>query len=168
MARNFGATSRLKKDYKTLKREPVPYVVTEPLEDNILEWHYVVQGPEDSPYHGGYYHGKLVFPDNFPFKPPEIQMFTPSGRFETNTAICLSMSSFHPESWNPSWTVGTILTGLLSFMMEDAAGAVGTVQSSEEEKKRMARQSLNYNLNNTQFVELFPETVSKIRQILSN
>ncbi|KAG5462718.1 MAG: hypothetical protein BJ554DRAFT_3884, partial [Olpidium bornovanus] len=30
-----------------------------------------------------------------PFKPPSIRMTTPSGRFQTDTKICLSMSDFH-------------------------------------------------------------------------
>lgn len=34
---------------------------------------------------GGYYHGKLVFPREFPFKPPSIYMITPNGRFKCNT-----------------------------------------------------------------------------------
>ena len=29
-----------------LKKDPVPYIVAEPLPSNILEWHYVVEGPE--------------------------------------------------------------------------------------------------------------------------
>lgn len=44
-------------------------------------------------------------------------MMTPSGRFQTDTRLCLSMSDFHPESWNPLWSVGSILMGLLSFMV---------------------------------------------------
>ena len=36
-------------------------------------------------YIGGYYHGKLVFPKDFPFKPPRIFMITPNGRFKVNT-----------------------------------------------------------------------------------
>lgn len=28
------------------------------------------------------------------------------------------MTDFHPESWNPLWSVATILTGLLSFMSD--------------------------------------------------
>jgi ubiquitin-protein ligase len=28
----------------------------------------------------------------------------------------LFVSDFHPASWNPAWSVATILTGLLSFM----------------------------------------------------
>lgn len=51
------STLRLKQDYLRLKRDPVPYITAEPLPQNILEWHYVVKGPEESPYYGGYYHG---------------------------------------------------------------------------------------------------------------
>lgn len=38
-------------------------------------------------------------------------------RFKTNTRLCLSISDFHPDTWNPAWSVSTILTGLLSFMV---------------------------------------------------
>ena len=41
-----SATSRLRQDYMRIKRDPVPYIVAEPLPSNILEWHYVVTGPE--------------------------------------------------------------------------------------------------------------------------
>lgn len=79
--------------------------------------HYVVEGPEESPYAGGFYHGKLVFPMEYPFRPPSIYMISPSGRFKTNIRLCLSISDFHPDTWNPAWSVATILTGLLSFMV---------------------------------------------------
>jgi ubiquitin-conjugating enzyme E2 J2 len=54
------ATSRLRNDYMRLINDPVPYIKAEPLPSNILEWHYVVTGPEHSPYSGGFYHGKVV------------------------------------------------------------------------------------------------------------
>lgn len=44
-------------------------------------------------------------------------MITPNGRFKTNKKLCLSISDFHPDTWNPAWSVSTILTGLLSFMV---------------------------------------------------
>ena len=106
---------RLKKEYKKLQKNPVDQIRAHPLENNLLEWHYVLDGPAGSPYEGGYYHGLLRFPPEYPFKPPSILMYTPSGRFETNVRICLSMSDFHPESWNPMWSVSSILSGLLSF-----------------------------------------------------
>lgn len=33
-----------------------------PMDNNILEWHYVITGTKGSPYEGGHYHGKLKFP----------------------------------------------------------------------------------------------------------
>ena len=114
----------------------------------------------DTPYEGGYYHGKVIFPSQYPFKPPSIMMSTPSGRFQTNTKLCLSMSDFHPESWNPLWSVGTILTGLLSFMSEDGM-TTGSIQTTLEEKKAFARQSLAFNCKNPTFRKLFPDLVEK-------
>lgn len=46
------ATQRLKQDYLRIKKDPVPYICAEPLPSNILEWHYVVRGPETTPYEG--------------------------------------------------------------------------------------------------------------------
>ncbi|EEB19486.1 ubiquitin-conjugating enzyme E2, putative [Pediculus humanus corporis] len=118
--------------------------------------HYVIAGPEETPYEGGFYHGKLIFPKEFPFKPPSIYMITPNGRFMTNTKLCLSISDYHPDTWNPAWTVSTILTGLLSFMIEDTK-TLGSIKSTAFEKKQLAYQSLKFNIENKIFQELFPD-----------
>ncbi|XP_041980944.1 ubiquitin-conjugating enzyme E2 J2 [Aricia agestis] len=160
-----GATSRLKQDYLRLKKDPVPYVTAEPVPSNILEWHYVVKGPEKSPYEGGYYHGKIIFPREFPFKPPSIFMITPNGRFRTNTRLCLSITDFHPDTWNPAWSISTILTGLLSFMLEKTP-TFGSIQTSDYQKRCFAAESLEINLKNKMFCELFPEYVEEIEKQL--
>jgi len=164
-SRNTSATARLKQDYIRLIKDPVPYVAAAPLPANILEWHYVVTGPENTPYEGGIYHGKLVFPRDFPFKPPSIYMITPSGRFKTNTRLCLSISDFHPDTWNPAWTVGSILTGLISFMVETTP-TLGSLDSSDQAKKQLAVNSLAFNLKDKIFCSLFPETASYIKEQL--
>jgi ubiquitin-conjugating enzyme E2 J2 len=112
-----GAHRRLMKEYASMQSSPPPFITAKPTEKNILEWYYVITGPPDSPYADGEYLGKIVFPSDYPFKPPSIQMITPNGRFKPSTRLCLTMSDFHPESWNPSWSVASILTGLLSFMV---------------------------------------------------
>lgn len=160
--KNSTALSRLRQDYLRLKRDPVPYIVAEPLPSNILEWHYIVRGPESSPYDGGMYHGKLKFPQEFPFKPPSIYMITPNGRFKTNTRLCLSISDFHPDTWNPAWSVGTILTGLLSFMLETSP-TLGSIETSEAEKKSLALKSIDCNLKDKVVVELFPDLVEEMK-----
>ncbi|XP_041479372.1 ubiquitin-conjugating enzyme E2 J2-like [Lytechinus variegatus] len=160
---NTTASARLKQDYLRLKKDPVPYVTAEPLPSNILEWHYVVRGPKETPYEGGLYHGKLVFPREFPFKPPSIFMITPNGRFKTNTRLCLSISDFHPDTWNPAWSVSTILTGLLSFMVEKNP-TWGSIETTDFVKKQFAHDSGAFNIKNSTFVELFPDTAKEIKQ----
>ena len=131
------------------------------------EWHYVITGPPDSPYSGGQYHGKLVFPPEYPYKPPKILMMTPNGRFQTNTRLCLSMSDFHPSSWNPSWSVSTILTGLLSFMLEDTA-TTGSIETNIQTKRMHAQQSFVFNQKNPKFRDVFPELIRSIESSEKN
>lgn len=164
--RSSSAVARLRQDYIRIKKDPVPYIVAEPLPSNLLEWHYVVRGPEDSLYKGGLYHGKLVFPSEFPFKPPSIYMITPNGRFKTDTRLCLSISDYHPDTWNPAWSVATILTGLLSFMLEKSP-TLGSIETSDWDKRQFASKSLEFNLNNRVFCELFPEMVRETQEELT-
>ncbi|CAH1764286.1 19723_t:CDS:2 [Entrophospora sp. SA101] len=146
-----AAHKRLSKEYIAIKSNPVPYIIARPLENNILEWHYVIRGPPNTPYHNGEYHGVVQFPVEYPFKPPSIRMTTPSGRFQPNTKLCLSMSDFHPSSWNPSWSVATILNGLLSFMTGDET-TTGSIKTSDADKIMFASNSHQFNMK-----KVFPE-----------
>ncbi|RYH24974.1 ubiquitin-conjugating enzyme E2 [archaeon] len=77
--------ARLRKEYRELQKRPVENIRAAPRESNLLEWHYVLEGPKGSAYEGGFYHGVVTFPKDYPYKPPSLQMFTPNGRFK----VCL-------------------------------------------------------------------------------
>ncbi|KAF9529643.1 UBC-like protein [Crepidotus variabilis] len=151
-----AAQKRLSKEFVVMQREPPPFVWASPDEKNILTWNFLIRGPPDSPYDGGEYHGVLLFPAEYPFKPPGIKMFTPSGRFHPDRKICFSMSDFHPGSWNPAWSVATILTGLLSFMLSDEM-TTGSVTSTDAHKRAFAARSHAFNLTQQRFRDAFPE-----------
>jgi ubiquitin-conjugating enzyme E2 J2 len=162
-----AASKRLGKEYVNMQKESPPYVWACPEETNILTWHYIIRGPPDSPYAGGEYHGVLLFPPEYPFKPPGIKMFTPSGRFQTDKRICFSMSDFHPGSWNPAWSVSTILTGLLSFMLSDEM-TTGSVTSKDSDKHIFAAQSHSWNIRQKKFKEVFPDFCTPTPRDLPN
>ncbi|CAA15718.1 Ubiquitin conjugating enzyme Ubc6 [Schizosaccharomyces pombe] len=159
-----GAYKRLMKEYLALQKNPVELVDAKPATENILEWHYIITGPPDTPYEGGQYHGTLIFPPDYPFKPPAIRMITPSGRFQTNTRLCLSFSDFHPKSWNPSWMVSTILVGLVSFMTSDEI-TTGGIVTSESTRRTYAKDTKRFNImDNPKFLIMFPELIDKNRE----
>ena len=158
---NDMCTRRLTRELKSIQRNPLtnPRVYTTPIESNILEWHYVVEGSSGTPYEGGYYWGKLIFPKEYPLKPPSVLMLTPNGRFQVNRRLCLSMSDFHPESWNPMWSVSTILTGLISFMVESSP-TLGSIETSLVQKHQFAKYSLDFNVKDETFCKLFPDLIA--------
>lgn len=84
---------RLRKEFKEIQKKPVENIRAAPKETNILEWHYVIQGPKKSCYEGGWYHGTLTFPSEYPYKPPSIQMITPNGRFKVIRFCCILLSA---------------------------------------------------------------------------
>ncbi|VEU41389.1 unnamed protein product [Pseudo-nitzschia multistriata] len=138
------ATRRLRKELINLKTEPPPGIIAEPDESNILKWHYAIRGPTETPYEGGIYIGKIIFPPEYPMAAPSVYMLTPSGRFQISTKICMSMTDFHPESWNPMWKVATIIQGIQSFMASDEL-TTGGLRASEKDRKTFAKLSMNYN-----------------------
>jgi ubiquitin-conjugating enzyme E2 J2 len=160
------AIRRLQKELQAIKRNPPDNIVAVPDESNILNWHYCIKGPKDTPYEGGYYHGKLKFPPEYPFAPPSIIMITPNGRFKTDTRLCLSMSDFHPKEWNPLWSVSSILVGLLSFMVESKQ-THGSIESPDTIKKQFAVTSLEFNLRSVTFTTHFSDLTAEIKQKLA-
>ena len=76
--------------------------------NNVHDWYYIVFGL-DGLYKNGFYLGKITCKQEYPMKAPNITIYTDNGRFRTHkqqsSGICLSISDFHEESWNPAWKV---------------------------------------------------------------
>ncbi|CDJ38951.1 ubiquitin-conjugating enzyme e2, putative [Eimeria tenella] len=159
------AAARLRREWRSLQSEPLPNIEAKPNGDDLLTWYFLIHDlPADTPFVGGFYLGKIVFPPTYPFAPPSILLLTPNGRFEVNTRLCLSFTDFHPELWNPSWKIETLLTGFVSFMLDEGAtNALGSISTSREERRRLARESGAACMNSSTFRRLFPEFIPRIQ-----
>ena len=103
-----------------------------------------------------------MFPKDYPFKGPEIYMMTPNGRLATGRKLCLSISSYHPETWSPMWGPRTIINGISSFMAEESVG-IGSMLESNEKRQKLADASGEWNKKNFKdFHEYFPEALGEI------
>ncbi len=115
-----------------------------PLNENLFEWHFTIAGAVATPYEGGLYHGKIILPQDYPLKPPSIVFNTPNGRFETGVTICLSITGYHPEAWQPIWGIKGALMGIIGFMSDGYAVHTGGIRSSDSDIRRLASASPSY------------------------
>lgn len=141
------AVKRLMREAEELHEATEEYYAY-PLEDNLFEWHFTIRGPPSTDFEGGIYHGRILLPPEYPMKPPNIILLTPNGRFETNKKICLSISGYHPETWQPSWSIRTALLALIAFMPTPGHETIGSLDYTTEERKNMAKRSLNWQCDN--------------------
>ncbi|KAK2960450.1 putative Ubiquitin-conjugating enzyme E2 J1 [Blattamonas nauphoetae] len=145
------------------------------LDDNIFEVHFTIRGTSDTAFEAGLYHGKLIFPPDYPFKPPEIYFLNPNGRFALQTKICLSISSYHPEEWQASWDTRTMLIAIAAFFPTPSMGGIGGLDYSDAQRRDLAVASQKYKcpvcgidhskfLSNKEFREREKETLKAAEQ----
>ncbi|EFR04796.1 hypothetical protein MGYG_07803 [Nannizzia gypsea CBS 118893] len=149
MSANNTTLRRLMKEAQELSPSsstPSPHFHAHPVSDsNLFDWHFTLAGPPaPSPYAGGIYHGRIVLPPQYPLRPPSFRFLTPSGRFEVNREICLSISGHHERTWQPAWGIRTALTAIRSFMDGEPKGQVGGLDASSEARKDWAKQSRDW------------------------
>ncbi|EPE04243.1 ubiquitin-conjugating enzyme [Ophiostoma piceae UAMH 11346] len=82
-----------------------------------------------------------MLPPTYPLRPPSFRFLTPSGRFEANREICLSISGHHEETWQPAWGLRTALVALRAFMESDPKGQVGGLDATDAARRRLASES---------------------------
>ena len=126
----------------------------QPDQDDLLVWYFVFWGLDDSPFQGGFYLGKIEFKKEYPFKPPTIFMLTDTGRVATGGSVCLSISQHHPESWNPQWSVSSILVGLISVLNSNEV-LFGQTVYSDARKREIASNSVAKVTKNPIFLKYF-------------
>jgi ubiquitin-protein ligase len=74
-------------------------------------------------------------------------MLTPNGRFNTEVELCLSNSSYHPESWSSNWNIKSILIAFYSVFLDDKDNGAGFINPcpSTKERQKIAASSGSFN-----------------------
>ncbi|KAI1266641.1 ubiquitin-conjugating enzyme/RWD-like protein [Xylariaceae sp. FL1019] len=135
---------RILREAAELSNSPSPDYTASPLESDLFEWHFTLRGPPKSAFAEGIYHGRIVLPPAYPLSPPSFRFLTPSGRFEPNREICLSISGHHEETWQPAWGVRTAIVALRAFMETGATGQIGGLDTSDAVRTRLAASSKSW------------------------
>lgn len=150
---------RLANEVKLLANQPLHYCTAYPDETNPLIWYFLIKGQKNTDYHNGEYIGKIVHSPKYPAEPPDYYMMTPSGRYNVGTKICLTNSSYHRGDWSSTWNIQSILIAFYSIWLDDKEHGISHIVDSSENRKRMATESIAYNLkNNKDIYDKFDRT----------
>ena len=151
---------RLLADYKLITTSNSTDVDAVPDDNNMLIWYFLIIGPDDSDYKGGYYLGKLMHNPEYPMKAPDYMMLTPSGRFEIDKKICMTNTGYHSNDWSPMWNILTILHGFISIMLDDQEHGISHIKDSKVNRQKMAYNSMDFNR------KYYPDIIKKFTRFI--
>ncbi|THH11422.1 hypothetical protein EW145_g666 [Phellinidium pouzarii] len=102
------ALKRINKELIDLARDPPSSCSAGPKDTdgpiNMFSWQATIMGPGDSPYAGGVFFLDIMFPTDYPFKPPKVSFSTKiyHPNINANGSICLDILR---DQWSPALTV---------------------------------------------------------------
>lgn len=147
-ASKLVTAKRLKNELKEMRKEKLEFAQAIQDETNQFVFFFLIKGADDSVYKGGYYIGKIVFPEDYPNNPGAFYMLTPSGRFMVEQKICLTNSDYHKESWTPTWDVVKMMIGFYSIFHADTDHGISHIFESTNSRLRHAENSISFNMHN--------------------
>lgn len=103
------AVRRLQQDLRELIKNKVDGIDASPCADNLFVWNAIICGPEDSIYESGAFQAQLLFPEDYPLRPPQVKfvskVFHPNVWWDDGF-ICVDILK---DGWMPSYDVLAIL-----------------------------------------------------------
>lgn len=111
------ALKRINQELKSISNDPPTHVTAGPQNGDLFRWHACIIGPSDSPYAGGLFFLDIIFPENYPFKPPKVRFKTTiyHPNINSNGSICLDILKTH---WSPALTITKVLLSISSLLTD--------------------------------------------------
>jgi len=108
---------RIQKELQEFRKDCPLNCSAGPIADDIFRWEGIIVGPDDTPYAGGIFDMKILFPVDYPFKPPTVTFSTKIYHPNINHAggICLDILK---TQWSPALTISKVLLSVCSMLSD--------------------------------------------------
>ena len=111
----MSTIGRIKAELEGLTKDPPSNCSAGPVKDDIMHWEATLMGPNGSVYEGGVFKLNIIFPADYPFKPPKVHFETRIYHPNINAAggICLDILK---DNWSPALTISKVLLSICSLL----------------------------------------------------
>eukprot|EP01147_Barroeca_monosierra_P011070 gene11070-3137_t len=113
---NSSSARRIRRELTEITLDPPRNCSASPKDDsNIYEWVSTIMGPEKTPYEGGVFFLDIVFPQDYPFRPPKVTFKTRiyHCNISSSGAICLDILK---DQWSAALTISKVLLSICSLL----------------------------------------------------
>jgi ubiquitin-conjugating enzyme E2 D/E len=111
------AIRRLQKELSEIQKDTPVNCSAGPTNSDLFNWEATIIGPTETPYEGGIFNLKILFPVDYPFKPPKItfetRIYHPN--INANGGICLDILK---DQWSPALNITKVLLSICSLLDE--------------------------------------------------
>ena len=139
------ALKRLQRELIEIQKDTPVNCSAGPCNNDLLNWEATIIGPTETPYEGGMFNLKILFPADYPFKPPKItfetRIYHPN--INSNGGICLDILK---DQWSPALSITKVLLSICSLLSDPnpddplAPEIANMYKSNKEEFNRIARE----------------------------
>jgi ubiquitin-conjugating enzyme E2 Z len=118
--------NRRMKEILSFAEDPIPGIQVQQDEFKNALVHAILEGPEGTPYEGGFFYFILVYPNDYPVNPFKAKFMTTGGgkvRFNPNLyncgKLCLSiLGTWTGPEWSSVYTIRTTLLSIQTILNE--------------------------------------------------
>jgi ubiquitin-conjugating enzyme E2 D/E len=109
------AVKRLNKELHEIIRDPLCSCSACPEGSDLFHWSGTIMGPEETPYDGGIFGVDIVFPQDYPFKPPHVHFTTKIYHPNIGSTGDLSLEILRGR-WFPAYTISKVLLSIFALL----------------------------------------------------
>ncbi|KAK3204919.1 hypothetical protein Dsin_018965 [Dipteronia sinensis] len=102
---------RIQREMVELNSDPPPDCSAGPKGDNLYNWVSTIIGPTGTPYEGGIFFLDIIFPSDYPFKPPKVIFKTRIYHCNVDSAGNVWLDILK-DSWSPALTITKVLLAI--------------------------------------------------------